>query len=448
LQVAAGGQTWTATTTPTPSGTPIALGTPATTVRLNSGQFNAYTGAPSALQQGLYATLTDPTHTNSSTNAQIDGQLMGSNLSGAGMTYAFQDFGTNPPPGVNGAVAFALGSYTSSPVTTNATGSSLPTQTTTTGTSAINLNSVPYILSLRTIGLDANPSATVANAPASVDSQYLTDIVGGASNAGRVALGSNGLPTSWDSEVPITIPSNTSCSPTPCPAYVNTVPSRVSIDPASFAPSGTTSSTLVVLPAGKSPATVLESGFDPVTGISWGRYGGGVLALYNRVTNSPMGTYDVSTQNAHYILGPTMTGPTMLPLTGTFAYTYAGGTHPTDNFGNVGTLNAATLVANFAALTVDTGVNLTINNQTWAAGGTAVPIQQGQYFQASGSSLNICAGSTCGTTTLPTASTANTSGKIVGAFTGTTGQGVGMVYSLNQGGIAGTTVSGVAAFHR
>jgi len=62
--------------------------------------------------------------------------------------------------------------------------------------------------------------------------------------------------------------------------------------------------------------------------------------------------------------------------------------------------------------------------------------------------LNICVGSSCGASTLPTASSANTSGKIIGTFTGTSGQGAGMAYSLNQGGISGITVSGVAAFKR
>ena len=47
----------------------------------------------------------------------------------------------------------------------------------------------------------------------------------------------------------------------------------------------------------------------------------------------------------------------------------------------------------------------------------------------------------------------NTSGQIVGAFTGSTGGGVGMAYSLNHGGNsvsnpAAVTVSGVAAFKR
>ena len=196
---------------------------------------------------------------------------------------------------------------------------------------------------------------------------------------------------------------------------------------------------------------MLESGFDPATGMRWGRYGGGVAALFDRINGSVRGTLDLTTQNSHTILGPTQTGPTMLPVTGTYTYTNVGGTKPTDNLGSAaGTLNAATLVADFAAQTVNTGVNLTVNGQTWAAGGSAIPIQQRLYFEATrspsgGGNLNICTGAACGTTTLPTASTANTSGRIVGAFNGTSGQGLGMAYSLNQGGIAGTTVSGVTA---
>ena len=201
-----------------------------------------------------------------------------------------------------------------------------------------------------------------------------------------------------------------------------------------------------------SAARVLESGFDAATGMRWGRYGGGVVAVFDRINGSLISTPDLTTANWHIILGPVQVGATMLPVTGTYTYTNVGGTKPTDNLGSAaGTLNAATLVADFAAQTVNAGVNLTVNNQTWAAGGTAIPIQERTYFKANRSpsgtgNLNICVGSTCGTTTLPTASSLNTSGKIVGAFNGTSGQGLGMAYSLNQGGVAGTTVTGVAAF--
>jgi hypothetical protein len=391
----------------------------------------------------LYVKLNGGATNASNINGSIDGQLMGSNLSGAGLTYAFQELSPatgSLVEGVNGAVAFALNSFTSASGTT-------------TGLSAIDLNNVPYMIGLTAVGLNANPSASPANAPASVDpGQYLTQVEGGLGAPSRVVLGTSGLPTVWDGQLPVT--TAPTCTPTPCPAYVNNVPARFSIDPASFAASGTTSTALVVLPSGKTPATVLESGFDPATGMRWGRYGGGVVAVFDRITGVPLQAADVSTQNWHFILSPTMAGPTMLPVTGTYSYTNVGGTKPTDNLGSAaGTLNAATLVADFAAQTVNTGVNLTVNGQTWAAGGTAIPIQQKQFFEAGrgtsgGGNLNICVGASCGTTTLPTTSSANTSGRIVGAFNGTSGQGLGMAYSLNQGGLTGSTVSGVAAFKR
>jgi hypothetical protein len=438
LSVNEGTTTWTATTTNTGALT----GNPTTSMKMNGGDFSGSSFQVSnnpSLHESLFVTLNGGATNAPSIGGSIAGQLMGSNLSGAGLTYMFQSF-SNSTLGVNGAVAFALNSFTSSSGTT-------------TGTSAIDLNNVPYVIGLTAVGLNADPLANPVNAPASVQpGQYLTQVEGELNATSRVVLGTSGLPTTWDGRLAITTPAGTGCTPNPCTANVNNVPARFSIDPASF--SSTTSSTLVVLPSGKTPATVLESGFDPATGIKWGRYGGGVVAVFDRISGSPLKAADVSTQNWHFIMGPTAVGPTMLPVTGTFTYTNVGGTHPTDNLGSAaGVLNAATLVADFAAQTVNAGVNLSVNGQTWAAGGSAIPIQQRQFFEASrgpsgGGNMNVCVGATCGTTTLPTASTANTSGKIIGAFNGTSGQGLGMAYSLNQGGITGSTVSGVAAFKR
>jgi hypothetical protein len=85
-----------------------------------------------------------------------------------------------------------------------------------------------------------------------------------------------------------------------------------------------------------------------------------------------------------------------------------------------------------------------------------MPITLGQNFGASRNqagvgplNVNVCSGTGCSTTTtIPTASSTGTSGSILGAFNGTTGQGAGMVYSLNKGGVTGTTVTGVTAFKR
>ena len=423
-----------------------ATGSPTPTLRLNgdNGFFgSSWNAANPALHESLSVTVNGASAP--SYQGQIHGQLMGAGLSGAGLTYAFQDnSAASPGIGVNGAVAFALDSYTAnSGITTN-------------GTSAIDANNAPYKLGLMAVGLNADPAANPANAPASVENRYLAQVEGGFNSAFRVPLDQvNGLPIRWDGEIPITIPPNASCAPTPCPAYVNQTPARFSIDPASFVATGATPGAgQVALPAGKIPATLLESGRDTATGIGWGRYGGGAVAIFDRIGGgfAPK-TADLTTQNWHGIFSPLQTGPTALPTTGTFSYTNVGGTSPTDNLGSAaGTLNAATLVADFAAQTVNAGVNLSVNGQTWAAGANAIPIQNRLFFEAgksaSGGNLNVCVGTSCGASAIPAVSSANTAGRLVGAFTGTSGQGLGMAYSLNQGGIAGTTVSGVAAFKR
>lgn len=433
------------TATTTPGG--ALSGNPSTTLRLtgDNGFFgNSFDFASPALHQSLFVQLNGASAPYY--QGQINGQLMGAGLSGAGMTYAFQDnFGPSPGVGVNGAVAFALDSYT-----TNG-------GVTTIGPAAIDPGNVPYRLGLMAVGLNADPGASPANAPASVDNRYLAQVDGGFNAYSRLAIDPvTGLPTRWDGDIPITIPPNFSCTPTPCAALVSQTAARFSIDPTSFVATGATPGTgQVALPTGKIPATLLESGSDAATGISWGRYGGGVVAIFDRIGGgfTPK-TVDLTTQNWHGIFSPLQTGPTALPTTGTFSYTKVGGTSPTDNLGSAaGTLNAATLVADFAAQTVNAGVNLSVNGQTWAAGANAIPIQNRLFFEAGrgasgGGNLNICVGGTCGTATIPALSTPNTSGKIIGAFTGNSGQGLGLAYSLNQGGIAGTTVSGVAAFKR
>ena len=413
-----------------------AFGTPNPTLKLQGDQqffgstFNASTPA---LHESLNVTVNGTSA--SYYQGQIRGQLMGSGLNGAGLTYMFQDnFGSGPGVGVNGAVAFVLDSYkTNSGAVTN-------------GSTAIDPDNAAYVLGVMASGLDSSAS--------SLDSKYLAYADGNFQAPARMPLdAATGIPTKWDADAPVPIPPVTCTSPcVSTPGFVAKVPARYSIDSASFVPTGSTpGSGQVALPTGKSPATVLESGFDPATGIRWGRYGNGVVAVFDRVGGgfSPK-TVDLTSQNWHGIFGPLQTGPTALPTTGTFTYTKVGGTSPTDNLGSApGTLNAATLVADFAAQTVNAGVNLTVNGQTWAAGANSIPIQDRLHFDAAkdlaGGNLNVCVGATCGTVTIPASSSANTTGALMGGFIGSTGQGAGMAYSLNQGSV---TVSGVAAFKR
>jgi hypothetical protein len=185
-------------------------------------------------------------------------------------------------------------------------------------------------------------------------------------------------------------------------------------------------------------ASVAQSGLDPETGLVWGRWAGGVALV---TSGSAQQSLPLERSSLHYVFSGVGDGPVALPLTGTATYVLAGSTSPTDTLGNVGTLNTASLAADFSRRTVDVGVNLAIAGQSIVASATAVPIYRDQYFSAFRGSvpaglpvpqlLNITCQPAC----------ANPAGSIDGFFAGRTGQGAGMMYNLNG-------VSGAAVFRR
>jgi len=182
-------------------------------------------------------------------------------------------------------------------------------------------------------------------------------------------------------------------------------------------------------------AQVVDQGVDLETGLVWGRWAGGQATV-----TSGSNTAQVFLQNSslHYIFANSQSGPVSLPLSGTGIYDVIGSTSPTDNAGHVGTLNTATLNANFSNKTVDASVNIAINGQTWTGTANGMPIYRDQYFGAfSGtpipgapntSPLVINCTPSCGS---------GASGSFDGFFTGRTGQRAGLMYSLgnNQGGV-------------
>ena len=121
-----------------------------------------------------------------------------------------------------------------------------------------------------------------------------------------------------------------------------------------------------------------QSGFDPETGLIWGRWAGGVA-------RSPGGGAAVAAldrRSLHYVFAGAQNGPVTLPLTGTATYDVDRPHQPDGLPGHVGTLNTATLDANFTNRTVDAGVNLTIGGQTIIASANGMPIYRDQYFSA------------------------------------------------------------------
>ncbi|OGT00769.1 MAG: hypothetical protein A3F73_05930 [Gallionellales bacterium RIFCSPLOWO2_12_FULL_59_22] len=189
-------------------------------------------------------------------------------------------------------------------------------------------------------------------------------------------------------------------------------------------------------------ATLTGLGTDPTTGISWGRWVGGSINVTDRATGA-VTPRALGAASLHWIATPSMTGPVALPVSGIYNYVLAGGTAPTDNLGNVGTLNNAMLRANFSAQTVDFGVNVSINSMTLAASGNAIPIQQRSMFGAD--SYAIGGGALTASCTGANCSGGVTQADIGGAFTGAAGVGAAMIYGFTNGT---SVVSGAAAFQR
>ncbi len=183
-------------------------------------------------------------------------------------------------------------------------------------------------------------------------------------------------------------------------------------------------------------AQVVQSGIDAETGMVWGRWGGGTAVVTREGQSANL---QLGNASLHYIFAGSQSGPVALPLTGTANYTVIGSTSPTNNAGGVGTLNGATLNANFTSRTVDASVNILIAGQTWTGAASGMPIYRDQYFSAYAGNpipglpnpapLVIGCTPNCG---------ANATGSFDGFFTGRSGQRAGMMYNLggNQGAVA------------
>ena len=175
-------------------------------------------------------------------------------------------------------------------------------------------------------------------------------------------------------------------------------------------------------------AAIVDNGFDPTTGLVWGRWAGGSATIGGQ-------SIGLTDRSLHYIFSPTQSGPVSLPLTGSATYDVVGSTRPTDLAGHVGVFNSASLNANFSARTVDTSVNITINGQTWNGAATGVPIYRDQYFSAYAGGLSIAGiprpalfNITCTPNCTPVAVT----GSLDGFFTGRRGNGAGVMYNMNN----------------
>ena len=181
-------------------------------------------------------------------------------------------------------------------------------------------------------------------------------------------------------------------------------------------------------PYAQGTATIIDNGFDPTTGLVWGRWAGG---------NATVGGQNLglAQSSLHYIFSPVQSGPVTLPLTGSAVYDVVGSTRPTNLAGQVGVFNSASLNANFSARTVDTSVNITINGQTWAGAANGVPIYRDQYFSAYAGGPNLTGiprPAAFNITCTPNCTPTGVTGSIDGFFTGRRGNGAGVMYNMNN----------------
>lgn len=365
-----------------------------------SGQFHAFTGATEP-HRNMTVSLGG---VSAGTFGVVDGTFMGNAVDAVGMAFAFSQ-GTNRAAGT-------IGFTNPSPA---------PSQT------------APYRVVLVAAGM--TEAGAIPN-----NSEYNYLVAGGV-NANSRVLFDTGTPD------PSKVRRLDGSFPLPQPTGCTTGCTGVSEIPAFFQPESFGNPP----PQGGVSAGIVNSNIDPTTLHTWGRYNS-AMQVNDRVDGTVINPeVDLRTNNLHYIVSASQTGPTVLPTTGTATYLMVGGTTPTANGAPgattplTGTLGSATLSANFLAKTVDVGLNISGNVGTWAANASGVPIQRGMFFDArSGGTPNLNV----------TSSVAGaTAGRIIGAFTGTTGQNAMMGYSLNAGGNVATnaaarTVSGVVSFQK
>jgi FecR protein len=116
-------------------------------------------------------------------------------------------------------------------------------------------------------------------------------------------------------------------------------------------------------------ATLVDTGASAAAGVRWGRWSGGDMGV--NVNGTPT-TVNLGQQSLHWILSGNADVAPVLPITGSVTYVLAGGTNPTDNLGNTGTLGSANLVADFTSNTVGTTLNVTVAGNDWVASGIGV----------------------------------------------------------------------------
>jgi hypothetical protein len=188
------------------------------------------------------------------------------------------------------------------------------------------------------------------------------------------------------------------------------------------------------VPAGYSPATyqgtVTFSGGEhhdgfrsPDASVILGRWTGGTVSIAGG--SSGTNAFDLGSRNISYsVTTPTAAG-VLGTFTGTSTYNLAAATAPTDAAGNVGSVTAATINANFSARTVSGNFGIAINGRTFSLSGASDLAPGNVQFSFASALQNLtigCAGS---------CSSLGYLGTMNGQFAGTAGDWISVSYRIN-----------------
>jgi len=183
-------------------------------------------------------------------------------------------------------------------------------------------------------------------------------------------------------------------------------------------------------------AAPVDFGSNGATGIRWGRWSASDASV-----RTPGGSesLDLRRSSLHWIAGPLFETSPTIPISGSSNFVLAGGTSPTDDMGNVGTLAAGVFTADFTHQQVRTQLSLDVNGYNWFATGSGSLDRSSANFSG-----------TFGTVLVDgrVAGSGEFSGFLsAGPLTWDQINGVGLSYRLSSPSAPSLgTVSGVAAF--
>lgn len=189
------------------------------------------------------------------------------------------------------------------------------------------------------------------------------------------------------------------------------------------------------------PGGIDMQGFDPASGVHWGRWVDGRIAITAPDTFLSPGT-QVPPGGVHYMFGASPTPDNVLASkAGSVSFTDFGGTIPTDSNGQIATsFTFGAMNVNFTAQTasMDT-INITFPTASWSYSNIAFTFQHGAgrftHLDSNQNNIGSCTGAGCG-------SAGNASLDASGVFLGTSANFLALGLQGNAG--AGVTSNRVA----